>query len=260
MPSTARDWMLTISAEKHTQQAVEELLDVLGAYIFQQEEGGETGYPHFQAFLQLQSPIHMKTLKNKFKKAGFNDAHIEMRKGTVQDCIDYCSKKETRVNGPWQGGEIDLKNKQGNRSDIAELRQQILDGASVSDVLLSDEAGKAARYTRYLSELATARDRTTYGRQIRDITVHYLWGDPGVGKTRYIYDNNPIESIYRVTDYRHPWDEYEGQSVLVLDEFDGQFRWDQLLVFLDRYPVMLPARYNNHVACFTEVWIISNKG
>ena len=22
---------------------------------------------------------------------------------------------------------------------------------------------------------------------------------------------------------------------------------------------MLPARYNNHVACFTEVWIISNK-
>ena len=90
MPSTARDWMLTISAEKHTQQAVEELLDVLGAYIFQQEEGGETGYPHFQAFLQLQSPIHMKTLKNKFKKAGFNDAHIEMRKGTVQDCIDYC--------------------------------------------------------------------------------------------------------------------------------------------------------------------------
>ena len=76
MPSTARDWMLTISAEKHTQQAVEELLDVLGAYIFQQEEGGETGYPHFQAFLQLQSPIHMKTLKNKFKKAGFNDAQV----------------------------------------------------------------------------------------------------------------------------------------------------------------------------------------
>lgn len=74
MPSTARDWMLTISAEKHTQQAVEELLDVLGAYIFQQEEGGETGYPHFQAFLQLQSPIHMKTLKNKFKKAGFKIA------------------------------------------------------------------------------------------------------------------------------------------------------------------------------------------
>ena len=39
----------------------------------------------------------MGTLKNKFKKAGFNDAHIEMRKGTVQDCVDYCSKEETRV-------------------------------------------------------------------------------------------------------------------------------------------------------------------
>lgn len=30
MPSTARDWMLTISAEKHTRQDVEELLDILG--------------------------------------------------------------------------------------------------------------------------------------------------------------------------------------------------------------------------------------
>lgn len=259
MPSTARDWMLTISAEKHTQQDVEELLDVLGTYIFQQEEGGKTDYPHFQAFLQLQTPVRMETLKNKFKKAGFNDAHIEMRKGTVQDCVDYCSKEETRVDGPWRGGEIDLKDRQGSRSDLAELRQQIMDGATVSEVLLNDDACKAARYTRYLSELATARDRVKYGRQLRDITVHYLWGDPGVGKTKYIYGNNPIESIYRVTDYRHPWDEYEGQSVLVLDEFDSQFSWDQLLVFLDRYPVMLPARYNNHVACFTTVWIISNE-
>ncbi|QRI55564.1 hypothetical protein [Bifidobacterium longum] len=259
MPSTARDWMLTISAEKHTRQDVEELLDILGAYIFQQEEGGKSDYPHFQAFLQLQTPVHMGTLKNKFKKAGFNDAHIEMRKGTVQDCVDYCSKEETRVDGPWRGGEINLKDQQGSRSDLAELRRQIMDGASVSEVLLNDDACQAARYTRYLSELATARDRVKYGRQLRDITVHYLWGDPGVGKTKYIYDNNPIENIYRVTDYRHPWDEYEGQSILVLDEFDSQFSWDQLLVFLDRYPVMLPARYNNHVACFTTVWIISNE-
>lgn len=259
MPLTARDWMLTISAEKHTRQDVEELLDILGAYIFQQEEGGKSDYPHFQAFLQLQTPVHMGTLKNKFKKAGFNDAHIEMRKGTVQDCVDYCSKEETRVDGPWRGGEINLKDQQGSRSDLAELRRQIMDGASVSEVLLNDDACQAARYTRYLSELATARDRVKYGRQLRDITVHYLWGDPGVGKTKYIYDNNPIENIYRVTDYRHPWDEYEGQSILVLDEFDSQFSWDQLLVFLDRYPVMLPARYNNHVACFTTVWIISNE-
>ena len=82
----------------------------------------------------------MKTLKNKFKKAGFNDAHIEMRKGTVQDCVDYCSKEETRVDGPWRGGEINLKDQQGSRSDLAELRRQIMDGASVSEVLLTDDA------------------------------------------------------------------------------------------------------------------------
>ena len=62
-----------------------------------------------------------------------------------------------------------------------------------------------------------------------------------------------------MTDYRHPFDEYDRQSVLVLDEYDSQFDWEKLLCYLDRYPLMLPARYHNHQACYTVVWILSNR-
>lgn len=48
--------MLTISAEKHTRQDVEELLDILGAYIFQQEEGGKSDYPHFRHSCNFRLP------------------------------------------------------------------------------------------------------------------------------------------------------------------------------------------------------------
>ncbi|PJM75367.1 hypothetical protein [Bifidobacterium simiarum] len=93
---------------------------------------------------------------------------------------------------------------------------------------------------------------------MRDIEVHYLYGAPGVGKTSHVYNRYPIKDIYRVTDYRRPFDEYDRQKVLVLDEYDSQFDWNTLLTYLDRYPLMLPARYHNHQACYTVVWMLSN--
>lgn len=255
----SRDWMLTIRAEGHTDEEVRQLFERIGSGgVFQKEQGSKTGYPHYQAFLQTEVPMRWSSLKNRLSEAGFKDAHIEIRKGSVADCIKYCTKTETRIGDPVYVGQIKMKDKQGARSDLGGLREKILAGTSVADVLLQDEESRAARYTKWLSELATARDQREYGRRMRDVEVHYLWGAPGVGKTRYVYGLYPIEDIYRITDYRHPFDEYERQDVLVLDEFDSQFEWEKLLCYLDRYPLMLPARYRNHQACFTQVWLISN--
>ncbi|RYP94930.1 hypothetical protein [Bifidobacterium pseudolongum] len=256
----SRDWMVTVSAGKHTESEVAELLKrICAGAVFQREKGEQTDYEHFQCFLQMSSPMRWSTLKNHLSKAGFDDAHIEIRRHSVESCVEYCSKTETRIGETQYIGEISMRNEQGKRTDLTELREKILRGASVEDVLLEDEESKSARYVKWLTELAAARDKKKFGRQMRDLEVHYLWGAPGVGKTSYVYDRYPIEDIYRVTDYRHPFDEYDRQSVLVLDEYDSQFEWEKLLCYLDRYPLMLPARYHNRQACFTTVWIISNR-
>lgn len=67
------------------------------------------------------------------------------------------------------------------------------------------------------------------------------------------------EDVYRVTNYKHPWDEYEGEPVLVLDEYNSQLDFQFLLNVLDRYPLRLPCRYADRYAGWTEVWIVSNK-
>ena len=46
--------------------------------------------------------------------------------------------------------------------------------------------------------------------------------------------------------------------MLVLEEFNSQIPIEQLLNILDQYPLILPARYNDRVACFTHVYITSN--
>ena len=54
------------------------------------------------------------------------------------------------------------------------------------------------------------------------------------------------------------FDGYHGQEVLVFEEFSGQVPIEDMLNYLDIYPLSLPARYNDKTACYTTVYITSN--
>lgn len=54
------------------------------------------------------------------------------------------------------------------------------------------------------------------------------------------------------------WDTYEGQNVVVLEEYSSSFQIQKLLNYLDGYPLKLEARYSDKTACYTKLYIISN--
>ena len=89
---------------------------------------------------------------------------------------------------------------------------------------------------------------------LRNVEVHYLYGDSGTGKTRSIFDKHPMEDICRITNYAPrgvtQFDAYTGHPVLVFEEFHSQIPITAMLNYLDIYPVMLPARYYDRVACY----------
>ena len=101
-----------------------------------------------------------------------------------------------------------------------------------------------------------------YRSQNRDLTVYYLYGASGAGKTRGIYQKHPAEDICRITDYGGKngvrFDAYHGQPVLVFEEFHSQIPIESMLNYLDIYPLTLPARYSDKTACYTTVYITSN--
>lgn len=66
------------------------------------------------------------------------------------------------------------------------------------------------------------------------------------------------ENVFRAINYKHPFDGYKGQDVILFDEFRSSLMIDDMLKYLDGYPVMLPCRYSDKVACFTKVYIVSN--
>ena len=61
-----------------------------------------------------------------------------------------------------------------------------------------------------------------------------------------------------MTDYKHPFDEYEVQDVLIFAKFRSSMKIKNMLSYLDGYPLVLPCRYFNRQACFTKVYIITN--
>lgn len=106
------------------------------------------------------------------------------------------------------------------------------------------------------SEVSLAR--YCYREKRRNIETIYIWGNTGVGKTRFVMDGCGYSNVYAVNDYKHPFDGYLGENVMLFDEFNSNFRIQDMNNYLDGYPLSLPARYSNKVACYERVFIISN--
>lgn len=234
----------------------------------QLEKGNKTGLLHYQFFLTFKNARETNSVYRALLKQGLHMNSTQPARKDAWTCIKYTSKEDTRVEGyePYGNPELVAKMRlmrsaQGRRNDLGKLRDAIIkDHMTVDDILRDPDLSiKSARYVSWLDRLQKANSVTPReATEQRDVKIHYLYGSPRIGKTRLIYDNISVDDFYRVTDYSHPFDNYVGQRVLVLDEYDSQFPITSINNYLDRYGCELPARYHNAWANWDEVWVISN--
>jgi len=93
----------------------------------------------------------------------------------------------------------------------------------------------------------------------RELTVSYIFGQTDKGKTRHVMEKYGYRNVFRVTKYdRTAFDGYVGQDVIVFEEFRSSFKVEEMLNYLDGYPLQLPSRYNDKEAAYTKVYIITN--
>lgn len=175
-------------------------------------------------------------------------------KGTPQQASDYCAKQDTRISMAQVYGELP---QQGKRNDMKDIYQMITDGATRKDI----REAYPSQYLRYKNKIESVIDELReekFKNVFRQLEVRYLVDSPGVGKTRYIMEKYGYENVYRVSNYKNPFDSYNGEDVIIFEEFRSSLPIEQMLNFLDGYPLRLPARYNDKVACYTQVYIVSN--
>ena len=197
--------------------------------VWQKERGSE-GTEHLQGYVML-----YETQRLTWLKANLNSrAHWENRKGSHQQAVDYCKKEESRIDGPWQFGEGP---QQGKRNDLLLLKAAVESGKRERVIASDDDLFPVwAKYSRAAKEYRRLLQGSGRSHQTKCLV---LWGEPGVGKSRFAANVDP--DAYWVMRPRSNgdvwWDGYDGQDVVVVDEFTGWMTRTFLCRMLDRYPL-----------------------
>lgn len=268
--TTCRKWQITINNplekgfdHKVILERLERLMpknmeDIY--YCFSDEVGSESKTFHTHIFIWRKMPVRFSTIKNLF-----DGGHFEPARGTCQQNRDYIrkegkyadtEKEETNIRDSFFEFNEVPDEKQGKRNDIVQIYEMVEQGFSDYEILQTNPA-----CLRYIEKIDRVRQVCAYEQfknVFRNLEVVYMCGDSGSGKTRYVMEKYGYANVYRVTDYKHPFDTYKNQDVIFFDEYRGQFDIGSFLMYLDGYPVDLPCRFNNKVACFTKVFIASN--
>ena len=264
----SRKWMLVINnPEDHglTTDKIIELLNLFHPdYFCLAAEISSTGTYHIHIFLYSTSPIRFSTVKNRFPTA-----HIEPAKGSC-----FQNREYVRKDGKWEGTDKADTSVEGSFQEFgsmpseadekspknAAVIQHVKDGLTNAEIIALDPS--YAFKGRDIDQLRQDICYAPFRKILRNVEVHYLYGDSGTGKTRSIFDQHPMEDICRITNYAPrgvtQFDAYTGHPVIVFEEFHSQIPITSMLNYLDIYPVMLPARYYDRVACYTTVYITSN--
>lgn len=250
----SRRWVLTLPEKEYSQAEVEKRLGRYKVVVGQLEAAPTTGYLHWQLYMEHSSAVRFSALRKLFPKG-----HYEVARKTRIQAVSYATREDKRApSGEVINlGKLDLTLKQGKRTDLDSYSEQImLEGKSADEVIHDDP--RAVVYVNHLRQLELIRDRETWGKTFREVEVHYIHGETRTGKTSALFKTYGYGAIYRVSNWKNPFDGYKGQDILLLDEYNTSVPIVDMLKIMEGYPLEVSARYADKIAKFTTVFIVSN--
>lgn len=276
----SRKYLLTINNPKKHGETHDVIIKKLQKYQYQYiamcDETGSQGTYHTHVYVKYQNAIQFSTLKAMFPSAKIFSAlgsSIQNREYILK-CAPVHNKKEdgnyeykdtsgkvhSGINHSCTFKELGEcpQEEQGKRTDLEYMYSLVKDGLTDSEIIeLIPET--AIQHIDKINKLRLAYLVDKFKGQRRlDLKVNYITGSTGLGKTKDVLDKYGDGSVYRVTDYQHPFDSYQCQPVIVYEEYRSSLRLQDMLNYLDIYPVILPARYTPKICCATVIYVISN--
>lgn len=221
----SRDWCYTLNNYSEAERDAHRALDC--AYHVFGYERGDSGTPHLQGYIRFKEKKSLKQLKTMMPRA-----HVEPRKGTIDQAVDYCKKEldyeeyGTKPMNQLEKGEV-------NKKRWRMIIQKAQEGDE--EWLLENEPHV------YHTSLATFRSHKKPRLEVLNYadeeTPHEWWvGPTGTGKSKRVWDLYPT---HYAKDKNKWWCGYNGQDVVVIEEADPknmEHLADRLKVWADRYP------------------------
>lgn len=247
--SRSRGWCFTLNNYTDEDFAGARALCKAADYGIIGLEVGVEGTPHLQGYIYKSERYSFSTIKELIPRA-----HIECAKGSPQQNIKYCSKDSNFT-------EWGTRPCQGRRTDFAEFRDAIWSDMSEEDLLI-EWPEMMAKYDRFYQRCRNILLKKK-AQKIEAPIVTVITGEPGIGKTRYVYDNHDVNEVFKLecgdgSSNSLFWNGYNGESVILIDDFHNNFKLDYMLRLLDRYPMQLSIKGGHTYRCASHIYITSN--
>lgn len=220
------DFVFTLNNPTKRQiKMVQTMLTDLCSYAVFKGERGRGGTPHLQGFVQCKSKIRLGTLKAKFAKCDGAKPHIEKRMGTVAEADDYVRKPETAdesVSPLWEVGKINLRDKQGKRTDLTNVYEMIKAGKDKTQIL-DAHPGSYIRYRTNIqgtiADVQGAKQRDTH-------ELIIMFGSAGSGKSytaRQLAEHalREGETFAELSPDLSDYAQYGAPDIVLVEEFKG---------------------------------------
>jgi len=199
--------------------------------VYQLELGDETSRLHYQGYAEFSGQKRYNWVQNFCD--GLEGAHLEVRRGTMEEARNYAMKHDTRIDGPWEWGRP--KPGAGSRSDLLHVKRALDEGKPMT-YIAENFFGTFMRYQRGLKEYK----RIKMPQRDWPMKVKIIVGPSGSGKSSYCRRKYP-DAYWK--DKSKWWDDYDGQETVIWDEFYAHCcPFTLLLQILDRYPLRVETK------------------
>lgn len=248
MSRNCRRFSFTIGKEFTNDVLFDELPPRFAFIIWQLERAPSTGYLHYQGYVRCKNACSFGQVKRLIG----NEAHVEASKGSEAQNIKYCTKEESRIDGPWELGE---RATQGARTDLEDLITLVKDNKTDAELFENNEVA-FSKFKRYIDN---ARGAFFQPKRHDNIKVFVLVGPTGTGKSHWAWDKFP--NLYEpiVTEQGKVWwDGYSQNDTILLDDYRGAIPYNKLLTLLDKYPKRGEIKGSSIALNFSTVIITSN--
>lgn len=225
-------------------------LEKIKYIIYGKEIAPNTGTPHLQGYIELNTPQRMSYVK---KLLNNNSVHLEARKGTKQQAIEYCKKDgDYHQLGLTKITDKVIK-KQGQRNDILCIWAAIKSGYSQS-LLLETYPIEYVKYGKAIDKYYTLNEPGRSRETKPEIIWHY--GPTGTNKTRTVYEQEN-DDVFIPKNFKW-WDGYDRNNIVLLDDFRPDYcKFHELITLLDRYQYKLEVKGGMRQLVATKIYITS---
>lgn len=223
-------------------------------YVCYGKEVGENGTPHLQGYIELCRAVTFP----KVKAAMGGRVHLEPRRGTQAQAIEYCMKDGKFF-------EFGEKKQSTKNDELAACKNKTLmysDRIKAGDwTSILDDPDLTLYTLKFIQAVAPYKELP---REIEpdELRVRWYWGPSGTGKSRralweakQLYDRRMVYK--KMCDKNNKWWEgYEGQRAVILDELrNTSFEYSYLLSLLDIYEMRVECKGGSRQYQARDVWV-----